>query len=400
MNRILMLLLYKLALALISLSFGSFTNVLIYRIPEAKSVFFPGSYCPSCQTHLSWLEKLPLISYLIQKAKCKHCGAKISIQYFLVELGFLLVAFPFINKLVSDSAVIYSQNPIMSQIVFDEVLLFIEFLFKMLLVSLCLALAVIDYQRHILPRALTYFGIVFSVIYFSILGVYYEPASKEMLEILPPFALSFWAVIKQVGICFFVLDAFTHFANKIFFGKKASVIKSPALTFGLKVLEDKISWIYILIIMLFTFGLYNYQFASSKILFEMMAFLLGISYLIIEIANGYFLPKLEVNMPDILEEKKAVLYKSVLGGGDVAFMAFMATVVGVQKVVLIFLIAVYILFVILAFKVIGDFLYYQIKSRLKPTSELKEFDIASYLKLQIPMGPALAVSFIAVIMFL
>ncbi|MEA3304466.1 MAG: prepilin peptidase, partial [Patescibacteria group bacterium] len=42
--------------------------------------------CPHCQHTLSAKELIPLVSFLIQKGKCKHCHEKISLQYPLVEL--------------------------------------------------------------------------------------------------------------------------------------------------------------------------------------------------------------------------------------------------------------------------------------------------------------------------
>ncbi len=46
----------------------------------------PRSQCPSCKHQISSLENIPLISYLMQRGKCRHCGVAISIQYPLVEL--------------------------------------------------------------------------------------------------------------------------------------------------------------------------------------------------------------------------------------------------------------------------------------------------------------------------
>ena len=54
---------------------------------ESKfNLITPRSQCPSCRHQISSLENIPLISYLIQKGKCRHCGISISIQYPLVEL--------------------------------------------------------------------------------------------------------------------------------------------------------------------------------------------------------------------------------------------------------------------------------------------------------------------------
>src|SRR5690554_5609504 len=68
------------------LMFGSFYNVLIWRIPRHESIISPGSYCPSCRHRLRWWELIPIASYIVQRGVCKECGAKISIRYPMIEL--------------------------------------------------------------------------------------------------------------------------------------------------------------------------------------------------------------------------------------------------------------------------------------------------------------------------
>ncbi|MFZ0241769.1 MAG: A24 family peptidase [Desulfobacterales bacterium] len=65
---------------------GSFLNVCIYRIPAAKSIVFPGSMCPSCQTPIRIYDNIPLLGFLSLGGKCRHCRAPISIRYPLIEL--------------------------------------------------------------------------------------------------------------------------------------------------------------------------------------------------------------------------------------------------------------------------------------------------------------------------
>lgn len=65
---------------------GSFLNVVILRLPDPeKSIVFPGSHCPRCQTALRWYENVPIVSYLLQRGRCRHCHLPISLQYPLVE---------------------------------------------------------------------------------------------------------------------------------------------------------------------------------------------------------------------------------------------------------------------------------------------------------------------------
>jgi leader peptidase (prepilin peptidase)/N-methyltransferase len=69
------------------LAVGSFLNVVIYRVPRHESVVSPPSACPHCGTAIGARDNVPVISWVLLRGKCRHCGAPISIQYPLVELA-------------------------------------------------------------------------------------------------------------------------------------------------------------------------------------------------------------------------------------------------------------------------------------------------------------------------
>ena len=73
-------------ISILGLCYGSFINVLVYRIPNNISIIFPGSFCPKCKNSIPFYRNIPILSYFIQLAKCHNCKDKISIQYPLVEL--------------------------------------------------------------------------------------------------------------------------------------------------------------------------------------------------------------------------------------------------------------------------------------------------------------------------
>jgi leader peptidase (prepilin peptidase)/N-methyltransferase len=71
----------------IGLILGSFYNACIYRIPRKISLVIPSrSICPACSHTLAWNDNIPVLSWLLLKARCRYCHAPISGRYPLIEL--------------------------------------------------------------------------------------------------------------------------------------------------------------------------------------------------------------------------------------------------------------------------------------------------------------------------
>jgi leader peptidase (prepilin peptidase) / N-methyltransferase len=68
---------------------GSFLNVCILRwgAEPKQSVIRPRSRCPRCGRSLAWYDNIPVLSWLILRARCRGCGEPISVQYPLIELA-------------------------------------------------------------------------------------------------------------------------------------------------------------------------------------------------------------------------------------------------------------------------------------------------------------------------
>ncbi len=77
---------WSIVIFILGLSFGSFLNVCIYRIPKNKSVSWPPSACPKCTIRIKWYDNLPILSWFLLRGKCRHCNLPISIVYPIVEL--------------------------------------------------------------------------------------------------------------------------------------------------------------------------------------------------------------------------------------------------------------------------------------------------------------------------
>ena len=72
---------------LFGLLIGSFLNVCIYRWPRDLSVVRPRSHCPTCAQTIAWYDNIPLLSYALLGARCRHCHARIPVRYPIVELA-------------------------------------------------------------------------------------------------------------------------------------------------------------------------------------------------------------------------------------------------------------------------------------------------------------------------
>jgi leader peptidase (prepilin peptidase) / N-methyltransferase len=70
---------------------GSFLNVCVHRWPEGDSVVSPPSACPRCGAGVRWYDNIPILSWIVLRARCRSCGMPISIMYPLVELVTALI---------------------------------------------------------------------------------------------------------------------------------------------------------------------------------------------------------------------------------------------------------------------------------------------------------------------
>ncbi len=131
--------------------FGSFSNVLIYRLPRNLSVVGPRSFCPYCKEQVSWYDNIPLLSWLLLRGKCRHCSAPISPRYLLLEVAgiacVLLGFFVFGISLQGIAAALY--------------------------LILLLDIAIIDWQHMIIPHTLTLTGMIIGLVFssFTPLGI-------------------------------------------------------------------------------------------------------------------------------------------------------------------------------------------------------------------------------------
>ncbi len=74
-------------LLLLGASWGSFLNVVAYRLPRGRSFLSGRSNCVHCKKILHWYDMIPLVSWFVLRGKCRMCRHKLSKQYFIAEIA-------------------------------------------------------------------------------------------------------------------------------------------------------------------------------------------------------------------------------------------------------------------------------------------------------------------------
>jgi len=157
---------YKLTISFVfGLVFGSFLNVLVYRLPRRISIADPpNSFCPNCEVKIKWYDNIPVLSYIFLKGRCRNCGWKIPLRYPLVEL---LTAFCFLLSFwFSNSAV---EAFTLSALAFSVILLtFVDLEFMIIPDTSIVIIIIFGIIYSIINRSFV-INLITSVVTFSIL---------------------------------------------------------------------------------------------------------------------------------------------------------------------------------------------------------------------------------------
>jgi leader peptidase (prepilin peptidase)/N-methyltransferase len=124
--------------AIVGAIFGSFLNVVAYRLPRGESLSRPRSRCPQCQTQIKAWDNVPVLSWLALRGRCRTCKTPISARYPLVEAVTGLLC----------ALVVLAKGP-------DE-----DALLGLALVLLLVPITLIDLDHQIIPNKLTATGAI------------------------------------------------------------------------------------------------------------------------------------------------------------------------------------------------------------------------------------------------
>ena len=123
---------------------GSFSNVVIYRVPNHLSIAWPPSHCPKCDARIKPYDNIPVLSWLILRGKCRNCKAPISPQYVIIEAVCALFGFFLCRQIF---------EPNLAYLLLDGVFWRLMLLFASMSIFVVgsLALAVMDFKTTELP---------------------------------------------------------------------------------------------------------------------------------------------------------------------------------------------------------------------------------------------------------
>ncbi|MEM7262004.1 MAG: prepilin peptidase [Planctomycetota bacterium] len=139
--------------ALVGACVGSFLNVCIYRLPEEDlSIGQPRtSFCPKCKTPIRWFDNVPVLGWLLLRARCRSCKAPISARYPMVEL---LTAATFVLVVLEIGEI---PEPTTSSSAMVLEWLFVH-LFWAIVVSALIVITFIDIDHRIIPDEVSVTG--------------------------------------------------------------------------------------------------------------------------------------------------------------------------------------------------------------------------------------------------
>ena len=289
---------------------GSFLNVVIYRIPRGESISYPGSHCGSCGKPVKPYDNIPVLSYLILRGKCRACHAGYSAIYPTVEF---LVGVLFFS--VASVSGISTFN-----------------VFRMIFISIIVALIFIDARHQLLPNIITYPALIFSIGSITFLSHLWQARILEGLNTTLPFPVAVWGGAAGLALAIPVFFAIDRLDNALF--GKYFEWEEVESTEEEKQIEE------------------NYEKRGTRI--EWASLIIGVLFAIVWVIYSYSQPESVAHI---------TLFNSILGAlvgggliwllrtiyfytrgvegmglGDVKMMAFVGAFLGWQSAILILLV--------------------------------------------------------------
>jgi prepilin signal peptidase PulO-like enzyme (type II secretory pathway) len=186
---------------------GSFLNVLIWRLPNRghevlfldkrgpMTLSWPPSHCPMCDAPIHWYQNIPVLSYILLRARCANCHAHIPIRYPLVELatsllwGGIFLAY-FVAHTQGPVCWLKSPNTGVDNLLTD----WAPYVWHALFASALLAASAIDADLFIIPLSIPWFLAILGIVGAACIG---SPLTRDY-AIVPTLTTNGWVLAKPV----------------------------------------------------------------------------------------------------------------------------------------------------------------------------------------------------------
>jgi len=132
--------------------FGSFLNVVTYRLPRHESLVTPASHCPNCGTPVKPYDNIPILSWLLLRGRCRSCSRPISPRYPFVEAVTAALCVGAVLVHHSASGIALSIG----------------------LILIIVPIAMIDLEHLTIPNRLTGLGVVLAIV----IGLALDPSGE------------------------------------------------------------------------------------------------------------------------------------------------------------------------------------------------------------------------------
>ena len=154
--------------------FGSFYNVVGYRVPRGMSIVKPQSHCTTCNHSLNVLDLFPIISYMFLRGKCRYCKSKVNLFYPLFE----------------------TITGLLFMICYLKYGFSYELIIALVFISMSLIIIISDYQTMIIPDSVLIISSILIIIT-DIFGIGLMKTGSAIINGLIAFALMY--LLKLFG---------------------------------------------------------------------------------------------------------------------------------------------------------------------------------------------------------
>jgi leader peptidase (prepilin peptidase) / N-methyltransferase len=220
---------FELSALILGLLFGSFLNVCISRLPDHRSINSPRSHCPNCKQTIRWYDNIPILSWLLLRARCRQCKTPIPWRYPLVELAiglwFLVLSIP-IYRLCTSNGMTVDFGPPLGVWRAEQATTLIGLL---ILGFLLIGLLVMDWQTYTLPDAFTLTGTAIGFFLVCAQAIFLGPGQDE-IKLNPRHSLR----MSSPGSFIAKGNVFLTGPEHLVFGRLAAIVGAALLLLAIR----------------------------------------------------------------------------------------------------------------------------------------------------------------------